>query len=71
MAKATPAKKAKKLNLKKKTVNVLTNKSIVANLQDTKRPIIVISMGCGSDFTRQIPADFRKLLMTDITRPAR
>lgn len=67
MSKAMPKKTAKKLAVKKKTVSVLTDRSIVANLKNTKRPIIVISMGCGSDFTRQIPTDFRKLLATDIT----
>lgn len=71
MSKATPKKTARKLSLNKKTVQVFSNKSIVANLNDTKRPLIIISMGCGSDFTRQIPADFRKLLMTDFTKPAR
>jgi 3-dehydroquinate dehydratase len=67
MSKATPKKTAKKLAVKKQTVSVLTDRSIVANLKNTKRPIIIISMGCGSDFTRQIPTDFRKLLATDIT----
>lgn len=67
MSKATPKKAAKKLAVKKQTISVLTDRSIVANLKNTKRPIIVISMGCGSDFTRQIPTDFRKLLATDIT----
>lgn len=71
MSKSTPKKTARKLAVKKQTVSVLTDKSIVANLKDTKRPIIIISMGCGSDFTRQIPTDFRKLLATDFTRPAK
>lgn len=68
----TPAKPAaKKLALKKKTIELLTDRSIVANLRNTKRPVIIISMGCGSDFTRQLPADIRKLMMTDITKPAK
>lgn len=71
MSKATPSKAAKKLAVKKKTISLLSDKSIVANLKDTKRPIIIISVGCGSDFTRQVPTDFRKLLATDFTRPAK
>lgn len=62
---------ARKLALKKKTIEVLTDKSIVANLKDTKRPVIIISMGCGSDFTRQLPTDYRKILATDFTKPAK
>jgi len=64
-------KKAAKPSLRKKTVSLLDNKSIVANLQQTNRPIIVISMGCGSDFTRAMPADWKKLLATDFTKPVR
>ncbi len=65
--KATP----KKLALKKKTITVLSDKSIIANLKDTMRPVIIISMGCGSDFTRQLHTDYQKILMTDITKPAK
>jgi hypothetical protein len=71
MSKATPKKAAKKLTVKKQTVSVLTDRSIVANLKDTKRPIIIISGGCATDFTRQLPADFRKLLATDFTKPVK
>ncbi len=65
-AKATP----KKLDLKKKTVVVLSDKSIIANLNNTKRPIIIISLGCATDFTKYLPTDYRKLLATDFTKPA-
>lgn len=70
MSKATPKKTAKKLAVKKQTVSMLTDRSIVANLKDTNRPVIIISGGCATDFTRQIPALVQKL-MTDITRPAK
>jgi hypothetical protein len=66
IAKATP----QKLALKKKTVAVLSDRSIIANLNNTKRPVIIISMGCGSDFTRYIPANIKRL-MTDITKPGK
>jgi hypothetical protein len=65
-SKATP----KKLALKKKTVVVLSDKSIIANLNNTKRPIIIISLGCATDFTKYLPTDYRKLLATDFTKPA-
>lgn len=66
-SKATP----KKLALKKKTVVVLSDKSIIANLNNTNRPIVIISLGCATDFTKYLPTDYRKLLATDITKPAR
>lgn len=69
--KKTPAKAApKKLDLKKKTVVVLSDKSIIANLNNTKRPIVIISLGCATDFTKYLPTDYRKLLATDFTKPA-
>lgn len=71
MANLKPKASPKKLALKKKTITVLSDKSIIANLKDTKRPLIIISMGCGSDFTRQLPTAYRKILMTDITKPAK
>lgn len=70
MSKATPKKAPKKLKVKKQTVSVLTDRSIVANLKDTKRPIIIISAGCATDFTRQLPAAWQKL-MTDFTKPVK
>ncbi|MEI2737351.1 MAG: hypothetical protein V9F01_01035 [Chitinophagaceae bacterium] len=69
MSKSTSKSNSKKLTLKKKTVSVLTDRSIIANLNNTKRPIVIISMGCATDFTRQLPTEYQKLLMTDITRP--
>lgn len=71
MANATTETVSKKLALKKKTITVLSDKSIVANLKDTKRPLIIISMGCGSDFTRQLPTEYRKILGTDFTKPGK
>lgn len=71
MANLKPKASSKKLALKKKTITVLSDKSILANLKDTKRPLIIISMGCGSDFTRQLPTAYRDILMTDITKPAK
>ena len=71
MANLKPKASPKKLALKKKTITVLSDKSIIANLKDTKRPLIIISMGCGSDFTRQLPTAYRDILMTDITKPAK
>lgn len=71
MANLKPKASSKKLALKKKTITVLSDKSIIANLKDTKRPLIIISMGCGSDFTRQLPTAYRDILMTDITKPAK
>ncbi len=67
MAKKTAKPAPRKLALNKKTVSVLTDRSIVANLKNTRRPVVIISMGCGTDFTRQLPTDYQKLLMTDIT----
>jgi 3-dehydroquinate dehydratase len=66
----TKAAPKKKLALNKKTIAVLSDRSIIANLQNTKRPVIVISMGCGSDFTRYLPANWQKL-MTDFTKPGK
>lgn len=71
MSKSTSKATPKKLALKKKTVTVLSDRSIIANLKDTKRPIIIISMGCATDFTKYLPTDYRKLLATDITKPAK
>ena len=70
MSKSTSRQTPRKLALKKKTVTVLTDRSIIDNLNNTKRPIIIISMGCGTDFTRQLPTEYQKLLMTDITKVA-
>ncbi len=70
MSKSISRQTPRKLALKKKTVSVLTDRSIIANLNNTKRPIIIISMGCGTDFTRQLPTEYQKLLMTDITKVA-
>jgi 3-dehydroquinate dehydratase len=67
MSKSTSKATPKKLALNKKTVSVLTDKSIIANLKNTRRPIVIISMGCATDFTRQLPTAYQKLLMTDIT----
>ncbi len=69
MSKSNSKTTPKKLALKKKTVSVLTDRSIIANLADTGRPIVIISMGCATDFTRQLPTEYQKLLMTDITKP--
>lgn len=70
MSKSISRQTPRKLALKKKTVSVLTDRSIIANLNNTKRPIIIISVGCGIDFTRQLPTEYQKLLMTDITKVA-
>ncbi len=70
MSKSTSKTTPKKLALKKKTVAVLTDRSIIANLQNTKRPIVIISMGCATDFTKQLPTEYQKLLMTDFTKVA-
>lgn len=70
MSKSISRQTPRKLALKKKTVSVLTDRSIIANLNNTKRPIIIISIGCGTDFTRQLPTEYQKLLMTDITKVA-
>jgi hypothetical protein len=67
MSKSTSKATPKKLSLNKKTVSVLTDKSILLNLKNTRRPIVIISMGCATDFTRQLPTEYQKLLMTDIT----
>ncbi len=64
------SKSSRKPALKKKTVAVLTDRSIVANLTNTRQPIVIISMGCATDFTRQLPTLYRDILLTDITRPA-
>jgi hypothetical protein len=71
MSKSTFKTTPKKLAVKKKTISVLTDKSIIANLANTKRPIVIISMGCATDFTRQLPTAYQKLLMTDITKPVK
>ncbi|MCX6317053.1 MAG: hypothetical protein NTW29_07170 [Bacteroidetes bacterium] len=71
MPKAPKKKAARKLQVKKQTVSVLSDKSIVANLNRTDRPIIIISGGCATDFTRLIKTDLQKILMTDFTRPAK
>jgi len=70
MTKKTAKKTAKKLTLNKKTVSVLTDRSIIANLNHTNRPVIIISMGCGTDFTRNLPTNLQKF-MTDFTKPVK
>lgn len=67
MAKSTSKATPKKLSLDKKTVTVFTDKSLLLQLKKTRGPIVIISMGCATDFTRQLPTDYQKLLMTDIT----
>jgi hypothetical protein len=70
MKQTTTKKAPAKPSLKKQTIAVLSDKSIIANLHNTKRPVVIISMGCGSDFTRQLPTAYREILMTDFTKSA-
>jgi hypothetical protein len=59
----------KNLALNRKTINTLSSSVVSAELQNTQRPIIIVSGGCGTDFTKLLATDFTRILMTDITRP--
>lgn len=71
MAKAIKKAAKKKPALQKRTIAVLNDKAIIAALKDKTRPVVIISGGCATDFTRQIMTDITKVLATDITRPVK